>query len=565
MHWFRNLSILRKLVLSGVIIFAPFMGLIGWLLHVTTQMEQHVGELMRDQVPHAMAAQDMRYGLVQTDRALDELAQTDGVDKRRAIDHLIDDAHQQFVNAVKQYHDINPADANLQDYVAVTSRIEEWWKTSQAARAVLLTGKNDDQQLDQTADFIRAMLPHIDALVTREHAEVEQAWVDTHEELQRARAEVLWGSLAATLLLLAMMTMVTRSIAGPAERMVKELEPIRERDFTARVTVTANDELGQLGSTLNLMLEETSHTLGEIHAMTRRLGGSAEELRSSATEISKGAAEQASGFEETAASLEEITSTVKQTSENAQQATSLSANSQTAAERGRKVSESAVGAMSALAESSRKIVEIIGTIDEIAFQTNLLALNAAVEAARAGDQGRGFAVVANEVRSLAQRSATAAKEIKALINDSVARVDATVDLVNKSGEALRGIVGAVNQVSGLMGDIAAASKEQSLGVDQVNQAVTQMDSVTQRNAAQTEELTATANELTTVAQELSSSIARFRFAANVESHGPRLTSPPDSPPRSMGAGFEPLPPAVHSPIHAPSAAAPSATTDFQEF
>jgi methyl-accepting chemotaxis protein len=361
------------------------------------------------------------------------------------------------------------------------------------------------------------------------------------------------------------MVVMTRSISSRTQRMVRDLEPIAQRDYTARVNVDSRDELGMLGATVNDMLEHVTATLREVDHLSRQLAGSAEELKASATEISGGAAEQASGFEETAASLEEITSTVKQTSENAQQATSLAANSQEAAEQGRQVTDSAVQAMGGLASSSRQIVDIISTIDEIAFQTNLLALNAAVEAARAGDQGRGFAVVANEVRTLAQRTAAAAKEIKHLINGSADQVDKSVELVNKSGTALRGIVEAVNRVTSLMGDIASASKEQSLGVDQVNKAVTQMDSVTQRNAGQTQELTATANALTDVAQQLAQSISAFRFDATA----PGVTQRPSAPrapstaaptmnrkPRASTGGFEPLPPAL--PPNASSG-------DFQEF
>jgi methyl-accepting chemotaxis protein len=351
-------------------------------------------------------------------------------------------------------------------------------------------------------------------------------------------------------------------------------------DFSRHLADDGKDEFTQLAVALDGMVDQVASALSEVSKLSNKLTASAAELHASATEIATGATEQAAGFEETAASLEEITSTVQQTSQNTEQATALSRDSQRAAEQGQEVANGAISAMGALATSSRQIVEIITTIDEIAFQTNLLALNAAVEAARAGDQGRGFAVVANEVRSLAQRSATAAKEIKALINDSVARVDSSVSLVNQSGDALRGIVSAVGRVGELMLGIATATKEQSLGVDQVNKAVIQMDGVTQHNAAQTEELTATANTLSGVAQELSSAVGRFVLPNSPAQGGPRpsaprssavlgaavhappLASAPRAPaprasaprPRVSTAGFEPLPPA-----------APPPANDFQEF
>ena len=283
-------------------------------------------------------------------------------------------------------------------------------------------------------------------------------------------------------------------------------------DFSQAVDDAGRDEFASLAGALDAMSAQVSAALGSVNRLSSQLGSSAEQLNASAMDISDGAFQQAAGFEQTAAALEEITATVNQTSEKTQQATRLTVESRQAAQGGQGIADSAMTAMNEMAAASRQIVDIIGTIDEIAFQTNLLALNAAVEAARAGEQGRGFAVVASEVRNLAQRSAEAAKEIKALINRSVARVDTSVQLVHQSGQALRGIVTSVARVSDLMDEVAAATREQSEGVGQVNQSVTEMDTITQRNASQTQELTATANALREVAQELGAEVARFRLA-----------------------------------------------------
>jgi methyl-accepting chemotaxis protein len=223
-----------------------------------------------------------------------------------------------------------------------------------------------------------------------------------------------------------------------------------------------------------------------------------------------------------------MTSTVKQNAENAKQANQMATGAKDAAEQGGTVVQQAVASMAEITKASKQIAEIITTIDEIAFQTNLLALNAAVEAARAGEQGRGFAVVASEVRALAQRSASASKEIKALITNSVTKVEDGAKLVNQSGETLTGIVAGIKKVADLVAEISAASQEQSQGIEQVNKAVTQMDAVTQQNASQTEELSSTAQAMAAQAEELSAQVAKFKLAAqggaqpavpSLEAHG----------------------------------------------
>jgi methyl-accepting chemotaxis protein len=427
--------------------------------------------------------------------------------------------------------------------------------------------KAQDVVRTQLKPLFAAHHASIDAVVAMTDTRLKKQTDDAAEAVRTRKIALAGVGGVAIGLALFLGWLLTRRISSRLTIVDRALESVATGDFTHPLSAEWKDEFGAIARSTNHMLTQVSSTLRSVRGMARKLTMSAEELRSSATEISSGAAEQASGFEETAASLEEITSTVKQNSQNAGQVTSLAADSRQAAEQGQSVAESAVTAMGELASSSKQIVEIISTIDEIAFQTNLLALNAAVEAARAGDQGRGFAVVANEVRNLAQRSATAAKEIKALIQNSSQRVDTSVQLVNQSGGSLRGIVAAVKRVTDLMHDIAAASKEQSLGVDQVNKAVTTMDQITQRNAAQTEELTATANRLTDVAHELTVAIDGFRIddpkpgaaraaRAPVPS-APRVTKAPEPVAASSDSGFEPLPSSVVAP--------PPSSTDFQEF
>ncbi len=283
-----------------------------------------------------------------------------------------------------------------------------------------------------------------------------------------------------------------------------------EGDLTARIPLNGKTgELEALCKGVNSMLDTTAELVKQVKVAAAEVQTGAEEISKGNLNLSQRTEQQASSLEETASSMEEMTSTVKQTADNAGQANQLAMAARQQAEKGGAVVSSAVTAMGGINAASRKIADIIGVIDEIAFQTNLLALNAAVEAARAGEQGRGFAVVATEVRNLAGRSATAAKEIKALIQDSVARVDEGSKLVDESGRTLEEIVSAVKKVTDIVAEIAAASREQSSGIEQVNKAVMQMDQTTQQNAALVEEASAASQAIVEQAQALNGMIDRY--------------------------------------------------------
>lgn len=292
---------------------------------------------------------------------------------------------------------------------------------------------------------------------------------------------------------------------------LESVNAVADGRFDIVIPDLGSDSIGQVAAALQQAVTAVQAALTEVRDVAGTVSSAAEQLSEASREITAGAQTQASSLEETASSLEEITSTVKQNSDNAQQARQLANGSRDIAERGGSVVSDAVQAMGEINQSSKKIADIITTIDEIAFQTNLLALNAAVEAARAGEQGRGFAVVAAEVRNLAQRSASAAKEIKTLIQDSVRKVENGTDLVNKSGQTLSEIVNSVKRVTDIVSEIAAASKEQLAGIEQVNKAVSQMDRVTQGNASQTEEMSGTASSLLSHSVQLSDLVGRFRL------------------------------------------------------
>ncbi|WP_243039327.1 methyl-accepting chemotaxis protein [Dyella sedimenti] len=308
-----------------------------------------------------------------------------------------------------------------------------------------------------------------------------------------------------------MAVFLMRSILSALGVAVKVANEIAGGRLGHNIVVRSKDELGELLSALRTMDERLSTIVGEVRHGAGSVSSAAQQIARGNDDLSQRTQEQASSLEETASSMEEMTSTVKQNAENASHANQLATATRRQAEHGGEVASQASAAMREINDSSRKISDIVSLIDEIAFQTNLLALNAAVEAARAGEQGRGFAVVATEVRNLAQRSAGAAKEIKGLINDSAEKVKVGSSLVDQSGKALAEIVDSVKKVTDIVAEIAAASQEQSAGIDQVNHAVLQMDEMTQQNAALVEEAAAAARAMHEQAGELARQVSFFQL------------------------------------------------------
>ena len=307
---------------------------------------------------------------------------------------------------------------------------------------------------------------------------------------------------------------ITRSITQPLQEALSLAETVAEGDLRSQVTVSGHDEVTSLFQALKNMNDNLASTVGQVRTGTETITVASREIASGNADLSSRTESQASSLEETASSMEELTSTVRQNADNARQANQLVVSASGVAVKGGAVVGQVVSTMGSIKESSRKIVDIIGVIDGIAFQTNILALNAAVEAARAGEQGRGFAVVAAEVRNLAQRSASAAKEIKSLISDSVDKVDQGSKLVDEAGKTMDEIVTSVQHVADIMSEITAASQEQSSGIEQVNLAITQMDEMTQQNAALVEQAAAAAESMEEQAVALAQAVSVFKLNGN---------------------------------------------------
>jgi methyl-accepting chemotaxis protein len=332
-----------------------------------------------------------------------------------------------------------------------------------------------------------------------------------------------------------------RSITGPLQEAVQVTRRVAAGDLTSHIAVTGSDEAAELLSALREMNEGLGEIVTQIRSGADAIAVGAGQVAAGNQQLSSRTEEHASSLEETASTLEEFTATVRQNADHAKQASQLAGTASTTAQKGGEVVSRVVTTMQDVSTSSKKISDIIGVIDGISFQTNILALNAAVEAARAGEQGRGFAVVASEVRSLSQRSAESAKEIRGLIENSVSRIEAGAKLVDQAGKTMDELVDSVRKVAEIMTDIAAASHEQSSGVEQINKAITQMDTVVQMNAALVEEATAAATSMAQQATGLAHAVAQFRVEEIASGAQPMPIAPaPHSPALTRAADRQPV-------------------------
>ncbi|MFN3792115.1 methyl-accepting chemotaxis protein [Massilia sp.] len=352
-----------------------------------------------------------------------------------------------------------------------------------------------------------------DGLIALQQRVAKEEYEASQQNYETVRLLCLAGLAFGLLMAAAVGWMLVRAIVRPLEQAVQIAGAVAAGDLTQKIEVSANDETGRLLGALKEMNASLVQIVSRVRNGTDTIATASGQIAAGNLDLSARTEQQAGSLEETASSMEELTSTVKQNADNARQANALAVSAQQVAGKGGEVVEQVVRTMGAINTSATRIVDIITVIDGIAFQTNILALNAAVEAARAGEQGRGFAVVAGEVRNLAQRSAAAAKEIKALIDDSVEKVHIGSELVDQAGATMADIVQSVGRVTDIMAEITAASQEQTAGIEQINSAVTQMDQVTQQNAALVEEASAAAQSLQQEAAELAQAVGIFRLDA----------------------------------------------------
>lgn len=392
---------------------------------------------------------------------------------------------------------------------------------------------------NQLAGLLDRYTQSIQSLLTYQQDLINDREEELHQHNSLALTLLIGLATAALVIGVLMAVGITRSITLPLRNAVNFAEKVSSRDLTGKISMKGKNEVATLLVALQRMNTNLLEVVREVRDGADSIATASAQISAGNTDLSSRTEQQASSLAETAATMEEITTTVKQNADNANQANGLAESAVHVATRSGSVVSQVVSTMGAINESSRQVVDIISVIDGIAFQTNILALNAAVEAARAGEQGKGFAVVASEVRSLAQRSAQAAKEIKDLIDKSVSITEEGNRLVAEAGSTMEETVSSIKRVTDIMGEITAASQEQSIGIDQVNQAVAQMDQVTQQNAALVQEASAASASLQDQATTLARLVSTFRVESPTHQAPAKTTNEPDEPmeytPRLLGA------------------------------
>lgn len=510
----KNLSI--KARLTGTMAFMAIMLICGGLMGIIGVQNTNnvLKEVYSNQLASAAAISKSMMPLLQARTALDRAVIHADQDPG-AIIQRAEGFHEASAQAWKAYLAL-PADATekkLADDVA--AKREKYMRVAALPMiAALRSGQPKEAErivFEEMSQSFGELDKSAKALMDYQSQLAADSFAASQSMYQTFRMVAIGGVLLGLLLVTMSAFFLIRAIMQPLQKALVHFEAISAGDLTTRVEATSKDEMGVLMSGLQKMQIGLIQTVRAVRESSASIASASTQIAAGNHDLSSRTEQQASSLEETASSMEELTSTVKHNADNAKQANQLSATASNVAAQGGQVVSQVVDTMQAIHASSKKIVDIITVIDGIAFQTNILALNAAVEAARAGEQGRGFAVVASEVRNLAQRSAAAAKEIKVLIDDSVAKVDAGTGLVEQAGATISEVVASVGRVTDIVEEIAAASQEQSSGIEQVNQAVGQMDQVTQQNAALVEEAAAASEALQEQASYLAQVVSVFKL------------------------------------------------------
>jgi len=572
MAFFANLKIGRRLalVLGGVLLTMAGVatcGIVGLnaLYGLTRQtLDRDVALAQQAAQIQILVLQERRFEKDAFINLADEAKRADYAkkwgDARERLDKALDAAAKLELTA-QDARELDTIRVGFKGYAAGFQDV-----LGQIARGDVKTTQEANAVIGKYKDAVHGMEKAVDAVNERA---IERAG-GVGALLQGARDRVATLQIALTVagILLASLGcwVLTRSITRPIREAVRVAETVAAGDLTSKIEATTRDETGQLLAALKRMNESLVEIVGHVRASSDSIATGSSQIATGNADLSQRTEEQASNLQQTAASMEQLTATVKNNADTARAATQLAGGASEVAQHGGEVVGQVVATMEQISASSKKIGDIIGVIDGIAFQTNILALNAAVEAARAGEQGRGFAVVAGEVRNLAQRSAQAAKEIKALIGESIERVDQGNALVGDAGKTMGDIVAQVKRVSDLIGEISAASVEQSGGIGQIGDAVAQLDQVTQQNAALVEESAAAADSLRRQAARLAQVVATFKLNGGAPSALQAAAETPKASPLPVPAPRRATPKPIESaPARRADAAPLGAVNDWETF
>jgi methyl-accepting chemotaxis protein len=533
MKWLANLTVFKKLAVSALISIALTVTVGVFALDQIDKVNQTSTDMELNWMPSAVLTgamntntSDFRVAELQHILSTDDAEMATYEKAMAQVETEFKKNQSSYVKLISSPQEQALYDAflkNWSEYMSEHKRVLELSRANKNDDAKALIRGNSQKQFNEASDDLTKL---IDLNVEGG----KQASHDGDALFGRARLSILALLVTAIVVGLGIATLIANMVSAPLRQAVTVARQVAAGDLTAEYDVASRDETGQLMQALKDMIGSLRHIVGEVRTSTDMIATASTQIASGNLDLSARTEQQASSLEETASSMEELTGTVRQNADNARQANQLAASASGVAIKGGAVVSQVVDTMTSINDSARKIVDIISVIDGIAFQTNILALNAAVEAARAGEQGRGFAVVASEVRNLAQRSASAAKEIKTLIDDSVEKVGVGSRLVGQAGATMSDVVESVKRVSDVISEIASASQEQSSGVEQINQAITQMDEVVQQNAALVEQAAAAAGSLQDQAGHLVDVVAVFRTNAMLAARqaSARLAAPAPS-------------------------------------
>ncbi|MDQ7970052.1 MAG: methyl-accepting chemotaxis protein [Oxalicibacterium faecigallinarum] len=514
----KNISIKARLVLTMG--FMAVMLTVGGAMGVLGLQETNnsLKNVFTNQMPSVDAIQTMMMRLAQARARLSQVAMRPDAPDAEAALARAEVLYKESQTAWQKYLDLpaNAEEKKLADAVAVDRKayLAEAETNLIPALRAKRASEAEDILLVKVTSLYQSLVKSSTALADYQQKLASETYAESQSMYSMFRIVAIGGVLFGLFAVAISAVFLIRAINQPLQEMLGHFDAIANGDLTTKIESKSKNEMGMLMSGLQKMQQRLKETVARVREGSISIGTATTQIAAGNLDLSSRTEQQAASLEETASSMEELTSTVKQNADNARQANQLAVSASAVAQRGGTVVAEVVDTMGSIDASARKIVDIIGVIDGIAFQTNILALNAAVEAARAGEQGRGFAVVAAEVRSLAQRSAAAAKEIKNLIDDSVNKVDEGSKLVASAGTTMKEVVDSVRHVTDIMGEILAASQEQSSGIEQVNTAISQMDQVTQQNAALVEEAAAAAASLKEQAANLTAAVSIFKVSAS---------------------------------------------------